>query len=413
MRRSAAAVGASTAAASGLCLLVFLVTVEAPGAAQVGPVIPCETCHDQVEGWGAMKSVHAPVEAAECTSCHNPHASKHASLVRREGEKICLGCHEDLASTLRPGESHGAVFSERACLSCHDPHASSRATLLRGEMVDLCRACHEDTLQAATGSHTHAPVEAGECQSCHEPHASTLTHLARGKEPELCTGCHSVADAQLKAKHAQLPLAGARCSSCHAPHGSDQPGMIRDTVHPPFAEGGCDNCHSNGAAWSAAEVTDLCLTCHEPRSSGHPVPEETACVACHTPHASTGPGLVKGFEEEVCLACHEQISEQRAGAVSYHPSFGMAQDCTVCHELHTGSTSALLKKRDAQRTCATCHSTHSEFSHPMGEGVADPSRPGRFVSCLSCHDPHGTSQQAFLLASPRQELCLRCHQTNR
>ncbi len=176
----------------------------------------------------------------------------------------------------------------------------------------------------------------------------------------------------------------------------------------------CDACHEDGAlleAPSAAQVNEMCLMCHEPRRTGHPIPDGVSCTKCHTPHAASGPGLMRGYEKEICLSCHTEIAALRVGSASYHPAFGVSQDCTVCHRLHTGSTGALLKKVDARRTCMACHSAHAEFAHPMGEGVPDRSRPGHSVGCLSCHDPHGTSFPVFLVADPQQALCLRCHTT--
>jgi predicted CXXCH cytochrome family protein len=189
--------------------------------------------------------------------------------------------------------------------------------------------------------------------------------------------------------------------------------MIRPTMHLPFAERNCDACHADAKASVVSpggSAADLCATCHDPRQAGHPVPKGASCTSCHTPHASSAPSLIAGPEKEICLACHKEIASRRAGSIAFHPASGVAQDCTVCHELHTGKTRALLKQQDPLATCTSCHGSHSQFSHPMGEGVQDPSHPGQPLACLSCHDPHGTSFPQFLLADPRQDLCRRCHQ---
>jgi predicted CXXCH cytochrome family protein len=229
-------------------------------------------------------------------------------------------------------------------------------------------------------------------------------------EPALCAACHRPAEPKTLAAHKGFPIAGARCTGCHAPHASPRAALVRANVHVPFGEGECASCHeSRRPAIAPAARAALCVTCHEPRQGGHPVPEPPGCTGCHAPHASSGPALAAGRDRAVCLQCHRDVAGQRAGAVSLHPAAGGTQDCTACHAVHTGQTASLLAKKDAQATCMACHASHTQFSHPMGEGVADPSRPGRSVGCLSCHDPHGTTYPGLLLADPRQDLCRRCH----
>jgi predicted CXXCH cytochrome family protein len=206
--------------------------------------------------------------------------------------------------------------------------------------------------------------------------------------------------------------------------------MIRPVTHAPFAAGDCAACHPPApaapgkAAAGAAPGTPArpapgaspgrvraaeCAACHEPFGAGHPTSNEVPCLACHAPHATSAPSLIAGRERELCLACHETIAARRAGAVSFHPAAGGLQDCTVCHAVHAGRGPGLLRRGGADATCSACHAAHAQFSHPMGAGVPDRSHPGRSVGCLSCHDPHGTTFPQFLLADPRQDLCLRCH----
>jgi len=399
---------------AGAALAVFVSLAFGSPAGAVTATVPCEKCHEQVATWRGRQNVHAPVDGGDCTACHNPHASKHGFLLGQEVKEVCLNCHEDILAGMSPAQAHRALSLERACVACHDPHASERPKLLAGEnTVELCAGCHEEIVRQSRLSVQHAPVAAGGCRSCHSPHASPNPALGRKAQPDLCLTCHPAGKESMAAAHRKIPLAGARCTGCHAPHGSDAGGLMHAVLHPPFAEGGCDTCHEGEGAQAIPRsgINDLCLVCHEPRSTGHPIPEEATCVNCHTPHSSEMPALIRAPEREVCLSCHQEKAAVRAIAAAVHPAFGGRQDCTVCHELHTGKTSALLKKPSAQETCKTCHASHARFSHPMGEGVPDPSHPGHFVGCLSCHDPHGTPHERFLIADPAQALCLRCHET--
>jgi predicted CXXCH cytochrome family protein len=379
---------------------------------EASPTAPCATCHDEPSSWAKKKTVHAPVVMEECLACHNPHASGHGGLLRRGPARTCFTCHEDLAVRIRSETAHDAALTDRECLSCHDPHASDRSSLLIDEESELCAVCHEEIVRGADVAHPHAPVAGGDCLSCHDPHSSPRPYLTKEAEPAVCTACHSTGDRAVVTAHNGISISEARCTTCHSPHGSESAKLLRSEVHPPFGDGTCEICHEDPAKPAAAlraGSEELCTACHEPRLKGHVVPEEAQCISCHTPHAASTSAFIAGREKVVCLDCHETVAAQHASAESVHPPFQGKQDCTLCHELHTGHTRDLLKKTQAYAVCSTCHSTHAEFSHPMGPGVPDESRPGHFIDCLSCHDPHGTGFSQFLLADQRRDLCVRCH----
>lgn len=384
----------------------------APAALAQVATVPCQTCHEEPADWEARKTFHAPAAAGECLTCHSPHASSHGKLMREDAARLCLGCHEDLAGKSRGEGAHSAVTAERSCLSCHDPHAADRSALLLEAVPALCVSCHQSIPTPQDSAHPHAPASAGECLTCHDPHGSEHAALAVEAQPGLCAGCHDTADASVRAAHQGIPAASSTCVSCHAPHGSPLEKLIRLNTHAPFADGTCEVCHQDPAAPASAMragVKDLCLGCHEPRQAGHPTDAEESCISCHTPHTTSGAALIAGSEQDVCIACHEEIGVRQASAETTHPEQEKGQHCSVCHELHTGQTRFYLKQSNPLAMCSQCHQSHSEFAHPMGRGVLDRSRRGRTVDCLSCHDPHGTTYPGMLVADPRRELCIRCH----
>jgi predicted CXXCH cytochrome family protein len=81
--------------------------------------------------------------------------------------------------------------------------------------------------------------------------------------------------------------------------------------------------------------------------------------------------------------------------------------CSICHVGHLSSEKSLLARPPA-KLCSSCHGGHEQFSHPVGGNVMDP-RNGQPMTCLSCHNPHGTGQKSLLLANPARELCVSCH----
>jgi predicted CXXCH cytochrome family protein len=398
-----------------LGLLAALLAAPAVWGQTGGSTVACVSCHEEPALWTAKRNVHAPVEGEECLACHNPHASRHGGLIRRNVERVCLECHDDLSERARGDGAHGAIASERSCLSCHDPHASDREALLLDTLSALCAECHEETVSSLQeNAHPHVPASRGQCLACHDPHGAEGAALAREEEPALCTGCHQIGTQKIRTAHKGIGIGSSTCTSCHAPHGSALEKLVRLNTHAPFEEGSCEVCHEDPrqpASELRSGSRDLCEACHEPREDGHPITSGEACVSCHTPHTSSGVAMIAGSEKVVCLACHEDIATRQAAAEETHPAIERGQHCSICHELHTGQGRFHLTKSDQLALCTTCHSSHAEFAHPMGRGTLDRSRRGRYVDCLSCHDPHGTTYPRMLVADQQRDLCIRCHTT--
>lgn len=94
--------------------------------------------------------------------------------------------------------------------------------------------------------------------------------------------------------------------------------------------------------------------------------------------------------------------------------------CNLCHDPHASHNPAWLRK-PAWMLCTTCHAEKaggvhvvagfvSEFSHPT-RNRRDPVRPGKRLSCVSCHAPHGAETPDMLAygVKNRFELCNICH----
>ena len=207
------------------------VSLEAP------PEELCLMCHDNpavVEGAVAR---HLPVVEAMCTACHSPHSSERAHLVLGEGgvsNDVCLECHVDVAEELERPVAHGAVESF-GCVSCHDPHASTFAWLLRGEGNGLCLECH------AGASHTREVDDEGRVllfgdRPVDAVNFDVLPKLALGGP----RGGHPVAKHPVEAEHD--PLRSERafgCASCHPPHGAPRKGLLAGEANSSF----CSQCH--------------------------------------------------------------------------------------------------------------------------------------------------------------------------
>jgi predicted CXXCH cytochrome family protein len=108
---------------------------------------------------------------------------------------------------------------------------------------------------------------------------------------------------------------------------------------------------------------------------------------------------------EACLECHDKAAIGK-GNRSVHPPFA-EDDCTACHADH-GDQERLMLLETGNALCEGCHDA----------GGADFARShhnirGTKASCLSCHDPHRSSEEHLFRPGRHRPLsfgrCDPCH----
>ena len=191
----------------------------------------------------------------------------------------------------------------------------------------------------------------------------------------------------------------------------------------------CEACHGPGSAHAQEPTTKgliigytkesgtpiarqakTCLACHAGGPRDHwlgSVHERNAlsCSDCHNPMAtfSAEGALARNSINETCAQCHQAVRQQ-FDRRSHMPLPEGQMSCVDCHNPHGSLTSPLLKTATVNETCTQCHAEKRGpflFEHaPVRE------------SCLNCHTPHGSNQHALLVA-PLPSLCQQCHSGTR
>ena len=370
----------------------------------------CLKCHPDAQKYVNSEVVHEPVSVGACTACHNPHVSRHEGLLNDTGENLCYECHKKENGFT--GQVIHEPLKKEECLQCHAPHSSNNPGLLRQALSETCFKCH-DKAGIISKKNVHPEVKKLRCGTCHAPHSSDIPGLLVKEKRKLCADCHYRA-IQNSTIPCRYDVRGSDCISCHNPHSSDRVGILKESLHKPFGDYQCSACHSNKSEWRIEDDYKICLKCHKNSLSSfnkinsHMVVGDKGrfCGNCHNPHASDGANLIKGSETTVCYYCHDDSKKYMVKSRYVHPKM---DECSQCHESHGSNNSFFLKK--GNDTCSTedCHATQGVFTHPVGEEIIDP-RSNAPMSCSTCHNPMGTSEEHFLRWDKDRELCIKCHQ---
>ncbi len=177
------------------------------------------------------------------------------------------------------------------------------------------------------------------------------------------------------------------------------------------------------AATAGTSVAQIATSKHDLTSGTYVISGlTTTCGACHLPHDAMAAGDIPLQNSTVPTATDTDFSDySAAGLVSTSTGlFGTDLICLGCHQ----GTQAV--DSDTASTLTAGGSTHVVAvdltnDHPLGmtyseagatsgfnASISVPLVGGTTVGCISCHDPHDTTNGSFLRLNAAS-LCVDCH----
>jgi len=222
---------------------------------------------------------------------------------------------------------------------------------------------------------------------------------------QTCQGCHEdIFNAFQKSPHQAVEKDKKRgfennaCESCHGPGSKHAESMVAADIR-------------NPAKINAAAADRVCLACHlnQPTHIGRiyssHAKNQVSCVGCHAVHKNGGSALVLRKAPDInqqCARCHTDVWLSFQRPYKHRLPEG-AMSCVDCHNPHGTFLPSMLQTANANEPgCFRCHGDKRgpfTFEHP----------PVRLEGCAACHQPHGSANPRMLTRPQVRFLCLECH----
>ena len=306
-----------------------------------------------------------------------------------------IGIERAMVANPEPAKAHGSPTAVRTTSA----HSGASMDILPGTQPEgKCPLASKDDASAA-GSAT-----AGSCsRTTPDP---SMGNGAKYISPDSCVQCHEDEVASFRnTTHSRSWQAGIGCEQCHGDA----------TNH--IATGGQKGTIISMKGLSPNDVSKNCLNCHQQKGGmqGHAALSEhyragVACTSCHEVHPSNEhksklniqgkSAMLKGMQTELCLSCHTTVAAD-FNKPTHHRLLEGIMSCTSCHNPH-GTTEQNQLKADTKTLCVSCHQDkRGPYLYEHNAMDLD--------GCLACHDNHGSSARNMLKDRDERALCVSCH----
>jgi len=182
--------------------------------------------------------------------------------------------------------------------------------------------------------------------------------------------------------------------------------------HNSSLEQSCVTCHDGlPSADNGNSMKADCAVCHKTFAGStylHSPVEMKECGSCHTWSAEKKVVTLTKSVPDLCYDCHTEKKGAVDSSASMHP---VAGECLTCHSPH-GTNFRHQLKTDVYTLCTACHEKYT-LNHPVGKHPVRFAKTDKMfedISCVSCHNPHGSPNQSMLkVGGGRMAICLECH----
>lgn len=249
---------------------------------------------------------------------------------------------------------------------------------------------------------------AGQAATSQTSASAVLPPVSPFAGSEACGICHEdISKAFTKSPHHEIDIqkkhgfVGKACESCHGPGQKHTESTAATDIR-------------NPGKLAAAAIDRICLTCHlnQPTQTGRlqssHARDQVACTTCHKIHIvnpGDGPLAVRKPEavNALCASCHSNEWAQFQKPFHHRLPEG-SMSCVDCHNPHGTAKPAMLQSFGANEPgCLNCHSEkRGPFAFEHG--------PVRFEGCATCHEPHGSANARMLTRPQVKQVCLECHE---
>lgn len=343
--------------------------------------------------------------SGSCLYCHAPHSAMAGPMTPLWNQQLSVQSYTAYTSTSyhQTGVQPQLGSTTKLCLSCHDGTVAPGQTVAYGKLV-------------TTGSMKTTSKFGGDLRSSHP--VSLKTPLSDAPELNVLLSSASPSTGDPKV---QLDKGNVECSTCHDPHVQGKDPIVKDFLVRDNSNGAlCMACHDanrvvNGnvnylGGWAvSAHAKATNTTSNQPYVGGYGTVAANACTSCHAPHNATGPArLLRGSDEQACLACHNGGTNISPAAPNVFSEFSKTgHPFATANNQHDRAEGAVLNN-NRHATCADCHNAHATapvttFSAPPTIRVSQSEVVG-----ISASD----GLTVLTPAINQFENCLRCHGTS-
>ncbi len=205
-------------------------------------------------------------------------------------------------------------------------------------------------------------------------------------------------------------------------------------IHRPILAGSCTLCHNLSSKKENLlrnKPIESCILCHSDKrrlvkqikKNVHP-PVLQDCTLCHDPHSGDLQFRLKADKKrDLCLTCHKDKKRWIKNVKNKHGAINLKDGgCIFCHDPHFTGRKKMLKADTTKQLCLSCHDKKLKRDED-GRVIKNMKRffdkskvihsPIKKGDCVGCHNPHGSNNYRMLKESSTAKLCVSCHKDKR